>query len=273
MFKLSLVNLFRKQNGQALLIVVLVMVVALTVGLSVASRSITNLRTSQEQASSQKALSAAEAGIEQAMKNQDLAEINGNFEGNAITYKTTIDKIMGDDRFLLNGGYLIAKDSHVYIWTTPYSETTPWQNPWSGTLTVYWGNVSDGCQDAALEITVISGDRTSPTLTRFAYDPCASRRSSNGFSSPTQAPTTIKDRTLWHQVSLPGLTNVYLVSVNPIYTNSYIGALGSTTLPTQGTNFSSVGAASNEEVQRKVAAFQGFPQIPAELFPYTIFSP
>ena len=34
------------QKGQALLIVVLVMVIALTVGLSVASRSITTLRTS-----------------------------------------------------------------------------------------------------------------------------------------------------------------------------------------------------------------------------------
>ncbi len=51
--------MFKNQSGQALLIIVLVMVVALTIGLSVASRTITNLRTSREQASSQKALSAA----------------------------------------------------------------------------------------------------------------------------------------------------------------------------------------------------------------------
>ena len=64
---------FEKQKGQVLLIVVLVMIVALTVGLSLISRSITNLRTSTEEAESQKALAAAEAGIEQALESgQDI---------------------------------------------------------------------------------------------------------------------------------------------------------------------------------------------------------
>ena len=60
---------FQSQKGQALLIVVLAMVVALTVGLSVVSRSITNLKNSQQEIDSQKALSAAEAGVELAIKN------------------------------------------------------------------------------------------------------------------------------------------------------------------------------------------------------------
>jgi len=51
------------QRGQVLLIVVLVMVIALTVGLSVISRSVTTLRTTKESESSQRAFSAAEAGV------------------------------------------------------------------------------------------------------------------------------------------------------------------------------------------------------------------
>ncbi len=51
------------ESGQALLIVVLVMVVVLTMGLSVASRSITNLRIATEQDNSQASFSAVEAGI------------------------------------------------------------------------------------------------------------------------------------------------------------------------------------------------------------------
>jgi Tfp pilus assembly protein PilX len=252
------------------------MVVALTIGLSVASRSIINLRTSQEQAGSQKALSAAEAGVEQAIKainNGQTAIPAGDFEGGNVKYKTDITQVSGADKFLLNGGYSITKDSHVYIWTTSYSETNPWANPWNGNLTIYWGDTNVGCQDAALEISVISGSKTNPTLTKSAYDPCPSRIGSNGFDAVSQNRATIGITELWYQVSLNNLTDVYLVSVNPVYSNSRIGASGSNALPSQGNNISSVGKADNEQIQRKVSAFQGFPQIPAELFPYTIFSP
>ncbi len=43
------------QRGQILLIIILVMVVALTIGLSVVSRSIVTLRTTEEEENSQKA--------------------------------------------------------------------------------------------------------------------------------------------------------------------------------------------------------------------------
>ena len=53
------------QKGQVLLLVVLASVIALTVGLAAISRSITSTRISTEESNSQKALSAAEAGIEE----------------------------------------------------------------------------------------------------------------------------------------------------------------------------------------------------------------
>src|SRR3990167_7914471 len=62
----------RPPAGQILLIVVLAAVVSLTVGLSAISRTITNTRVTTEEANSQKALSAAEAGIEELLSNQSL---------------------------------------------------------------------------------------------------------------------------------------------------------------------------------------------------------
>ena len=47
-----------------LLVVVLTMIVALTVGLSLASRTITNMKISKQNEESQRAFQAAEAGIE-----------------------------------------------------------------------------------------------------------------------------------------------------------------------------------------------------------------
>src|SRR4030042_5773261 len=52
------------KSGQILIFVLLVVVVALAVGLSVASRNITNLRTSTQTGESQRAFSAAEGGVE-----------------------------------------------------------------------------------------------------------------------------------------------------------------------------------------------------------------
>lgn len=52
------------RRGQILILVLLIVVVALAVGLSVAARNITNLRTSAQTEQSQRAFSAAEGGVE-----------------------------------------------------------------------------------------------------------------------------------------------------------------------------------------------------------------
>ncbi len=287
--------IFKKQNGQALLIVVLVMVVALTVGLSVASRSITNLKTSQEQVNSQKALSAAEAGIQQAMTrvNPNVTNFNNvalNSNAN-IQYTTTISQVSGGTTFLVQSGNTqsyVSKDNPADIKVSNFSDVGSWTSAssWTGSLTIYWGDSNDGCgsatKDTAIEVSVISKDTTvTPNkldLDRYAEDFCASARG-NGFDSSKVSLGSYpvgNGITLVFKTTL-SLTNALLVSVNPLYSDSYIAASKSgpadPNLPDQGTNISSVGSADNNNIQRKVTAFQGFPQIPAELFPYTVFSP
>jgi hypothetical protein len=277
MLKNNLFRLFRNQSGQALLIIVLVLVVALTVGLSVASRSITNLRNSQDQASSQKALSAAESGVEQAIKSQSQTPLAGSFTGENTNYTTTISQISGATKFLIHGNNTqineITKGNPVYIPTADYSVSNP--VGWSGTLTIYWGEDSDACKGAALEISVISGTKANPILQRYAYDPCAARRAqNNGFTNSNPALITgTTEFNLQNRVSLP-LASAFLVSVNPLYADTRIGAsIGNTdpVLPSQGADIASTG--TDNQVQRKVFVFQGLPQLPACLFSYTICSP
>lgn len=58
----------KKRNGQVLIVILLAMVISVTIALSVASRSITNIRTATHSEEAQVAYGAAEAGIEQVLK-------------------------------------------------------------------------------------------------------------------------------------------------------------------------------------------------------------
>ena len=88
--------------GQVLILVLLVVVVALAVGLSVASRNITNVRTSTQTEESQKAFSAAEAGIESILS-QGLGSLQegpqdpvtvGGVTANVIVTKSPYDFLL-----------------------------------------------------------------------------------------------------------------------------------------------------------------------------------
>lgn len=257
------------QQGQALLIVVLVMVIGLTVGLSIASKSITSLRSSTDEANSQKALAAAEAGIEQAIKsNASIAD--GSFTNNT-TYDTTVTKVLGTS-FLLNAGNPVLADDGISLWLSDYSADPNliYQNSWSGDLTVSWGNSSDGCSNAAIEIAVISGTKASPVLTRYVFDPCQVRSSVNRFTYLASSGTTISGINFFYKTTI-SISLGLLAKIIPLYTNASMGVTGSTPLPSQGSTITSTGKSGGTE--RKVNVFQGYPEIPSEYFPYNLFSP
>src|SRR5947199_3062644 len=103
-------------RGQMLLIVVLLMVVVLTVGLSAATRTITNIRVSNEEEDSERAFSAAEAGLEQALGRS--SGVSGTLD-NTSTYQTTVAQLSGT-QFVLNNDLPVLKDDAVDIWLSTY---------------------------------------------------------------------------------------------------------------------------------------------------------
>lgn len=265
------------EKGQALLIVVLVMVVALTVGLSIASKTITNLRSSTEEANSQKALAAAEAGIEQAIKTNAIA--NGTFVDTNTSYSTSVTAVSGTS-FLVNGGNPVVQDNGADLWLSDYSSdptklyTT---NLYTGTLTIKWGTSSaDPCANAAIEVVIISGaSRQTATSKRYVYDPCAGRAGSNHFTQAvvlTSPNDKVLDKKFYYQTDTPiPVVSGFIGRIIPLYFNSPVGIVGSAPLPSQGSTITSTGTSGT--TSRKVNVFQGYPEIPSEFFPYNLFSP
>ncbi len=256
------------QNGQVLLIVVLVMVVGLTVALSLASRSIVSLRTSEEEITSQQALSAAEAGIEQVSK-ANKESVNGNFF-NKTTYNASITQVSGNS-FLINGGSVVLKDDSADIWLSQYSTDSAklYANPWSGTLNIYWGKASDGCTQAALEIIVLSGTRASPISKKYALDPCVARSSSNRFSA-ADGGGVVGGKPFPFRTSIE-VKDGLIARVVPLYNETPIGVIANPALPSQGQVITSIGTSGT--ISRKVTVFQGYPTLPSEYFPYGLFVP
>lgn len=277
-------QVLRQDSGQALLVVVLVIVVVLTVGLSLASRSITNLRSSTDEADSQRAFSAAEAGVEQVLKTGSAINTAQDLGNNSQISQVGITTLSGDT-LLLNNGNPIFQDDGADIWLTAYNTDAtklfgndPSSPPWNGTLSIYFGTGATSCQDPALEVIVLSGALPNPrlnlTMQKYAFDACASR--GNNFTTPSTGNYPVDgvngSATFTHKVQI-SITNGIIARVIPLYMAGAIGVNGSS-LPPQGKLITSTGTAglTNQKVVRKVTFFQGYEGLPSEFF-YSLFTP
>lgn len=263
---------FRNEKGQILLIIVLTMVVALTVGLSVASRTVTNLKISKQNEESERAFQAAEAGIEQAIKSIRQSPVDANgvpiaFSNNSsATYdiKTTKGK-----QVLLNGGEDVDQDVGLDVWLSNYPDYS--SSIANTTLTVYWGagqNCSAGSGNsvsAALEVIVLSGAISNPTFTKYVYDACSRVP---GATAPT-AGNIFLNKSFQNQTSIV-VTNGLIAKVIPLYNSSVIGIDSTVDLPSQGSQVDSVGRSG--DTVRKVSFFAAYAQMPPEVFPYSMIS-
>lgn len=279
------VKMRKNQKGQALLVVVLVMVVILTIGLSVAARTIVNLRTSTEEENSERAFSAAEAGLERALISTSTSSITDSSLGNNAKFTADITPISGT-QIPINNGTLISQDSGSDLWMVPHNPdgspnyfSAP---PWSGFFTVYWGRDTTGdCNNAAVEVIVLMGTSASSMSSQhYAFDPCAARRGSNNFQNTGPGGTVGSEPAYLYSARIPAagnLSNVQMARIIPLYHNDYIGVVASANLPEQGRTVSSTGAVgipgNPGETKRKITVFKGWPSLPDEYFQYVVFQP
>jgi hypothetical protein len=262
------------KRGQALLIVVLVIVVALTVGLSISLRTTTNLRIANESESSERAFTAAEAGIERALVSNTSIP-NTAFE-NDTSYQTDVTTLSGA-AFNLNNGFIVRKDQSVDVWLSNYPD---YSSPWSGNLDVNWGRAGDTCSpsessntQAALEVVVISGTLVNPLSSSYLLDPCSPRSSNNNFNFISTAGDTFGGRTYAQKYTIP-VNSGLVMRIIPLYAETFIGVQKGApdpNLPGQGTLITSTGTAEN--TTRKIVSFRGHPTLPTELFPFVFFVP
>lgn len=174
-------SLPRNTSGQVLVITLLVMAVALTIGLSVVSRSITDIKISEQTEEAARAFSAAEAGIEQAIVSGSLDSFGRDFE----TGSFSVNKAgFGDG---LEFAYLnpVEVDKPQTFWLA--DPKTLAEHYDRDRLRVVWGNPgtrSDRNETPALEVSLYYKDGSSYRVARFALDPNSSRASGNSFCDP-----------------------------------------------------------------------------------------
>ena len=259
------------QKGQALIVIIFVLAVALTVGLAVVSRSVTDVGTSTTQEESSRALSAAEAGIEAALAapmNQQynsIGVVGIPYSGNSISIPEPLSA--GESATIFMTGH----DSDGNI-TEGVGEYSP------GSLDLCWGTVSTGSKPA-IEASLYYKIADVYKITRYAYDP----DSRGGFTSAdTNTGSCPSDRSyLYHKTdrsylyhkTISGLpSGKILLRVRLLYngdTAHYVAVSGSSSFPVQGKNITS--EATDGSTTRKIEVFQRYPDL-APMLDSAVFS-
>lgn len=281
-------SLFCRQEGQALLIVVLIMVVTLTSALSIASRTITNVKTSTEEERSQRAFAAAEAGIEKALSTQSD---QFNISIGSSKYDANFIDIVGGTEFVLNNGFPVEANDGVDILLADGFDSQKLPNYATpktySNFIVYWGETGQNCTTnfpAAIEVIVLQGTKANPTASRYVYDPCRAERANNFYS--VGVPGSGAPLGGAFQYRTPGgaeanriiLNSALLARIIPLYKSTKMtvnikhpttGVVGAgELLPSQGQKIESVGTSS--ETIRKIEVLQPYPKLPSEFF-YVLF--
>jgi hypothetical protein len=286
-----------KQSGQILLVVVLTMIVALTVGLSIAARVVTELRLSRQNEESQRAFQAAEAGIQQTLESKTPIGIPVSLENNASFSTTFLDDT--GTVVVVNNGLEVDQAVGADVWLSDYSPTLAglFANPMGGgaavPVTMYWGDPNQtSCTSSgdgvapAIEVVLLKGPLSNPTIQKNIYEAagCAAfNRITNSIEGTTGVYT-------WEGVqfrnSAPltfggsNLSEGLIMKVIPIYNSTVVGFVSNDpdgagpanpfNFPSQGSVVESTGTAG--ETVRKVVYFQSHPQLPLEIFPYSLIS-
>lgn len=252
------------QSGQILLISLLVLSVATTIALSLVSRTATDQNISNEIEESSRALSAAEAGVEAALKSG--AGSNGaQILAPSISYSTTVSSIgsaAGPFLFPQKTG----RNTVETLWLVNHNSdgtlnVTPTYT--SDTIGVCW---SQETTTPALVVTVLykKASDGSYRTAKQAYDPDSTRQSGNqytlaGAAGSNCGQTGYKATVNFTSLGItPASDTIIGLRMRPIYSDSQLGVdTGVIVLPLQGNKIDSSGSIATG-VTRHVIVFQQY---------------
>lgn len=264
----------KRQSGQAIIIILLILAVGLTIGLSIISRSITDIRISQQEEESARAFSVAEAGIEESLKAGAATDVI--IEG--ITAEVSETAQGGGPTFDFGGGKFEEGDIQT-VWLIEHSdgELVPPSFPENGTIAVCWGEGTT----PAIEVTIIYEFGGSFRVARGAYDRDAAIRG-NEFDAPEAAVNANRCGDLDFEkdialgpggLGIPGGSTLYAMRLKLLYNDSPqpLQVWGSSPFPSQGKCFVSRATVKESGITRKVQQCQ-FHKAPPGIFDYVLFS-
>lgn len=268
------------QSGQVLLISLLVLSIATTVALSLISRSTTDVAISTQVTESSRAFSAAEAGIEEALKSG-----TGTAGAQVLTAGVTYNVAKAD----------IGGAAGVYVFPKKVNRATS-ETLWlvnhdgSGQLVeipTYTQPTIDVCwsSETITPAMIVSvAYKTAGGLYRIAkgaYDPNATRAVTNKFSPPTATTggcgagtgTTYKQTVTFGSFTPainPASDTLLMLRLQPVYADASLAVGTEGVLPIQGSKLESTGT-SEGGVARKIVVYGEY-RSPPSIFDSVIYS-
>lgn len=249
-------NNIHVRHGQVLLIAVMLLATVITVVMTITFNSTTETRVAKLEEDSQKALAAAQAGIEAALQQGTSVPIAslGQFNEQGITGNAQVSTITLP--YFISP--LLQKDEQYTFYLANYPTLSP---GWSGAVNISF--VSEGGQCPSLEVTVITG---SGLVQRYVYNTCAPQWIANVDPNATiQTPITLDATTFqWRTRDPISITDGTLMFIKVLGGRTKLGIQNvlSDNLPSQGKTVESE-ARTASGVVKKVQLFQSYPQIPA----------
>lgn len=267
------------QEGQVLLISLLVLSIATTVALSLIGRSTTDVAISNQINESSRAFSAAEAGIEESLKTGIGTNVP-QVLASGVTYtvaKADIGGATGAYIFpkKINSGttetlWLVNHNANGTLAETPTYTATGIDLCWSQETTTPAIIFSVVYKTAGGEYRVAKG----------AYDPDATRALTNKFSGVTSSSggcgagtgTTYKQTVMFDDFAInPALDTLLMLRLQPVYSDTILAVnTGGSSLPLQGAKLESTGV-SGAGVTRKIVVYQQY-RAPQSVFDSVIYS-
>jgi hypothetical protein len=214
-------NKTTNQSGQVGIVIVLIMVVLLTFGLSIASRSTREVALSQQEEESNRVFNAAEAGIERALAT-DL-----NFQGEEFTPDDI--EIPGTDS---NVSYNIRKnrilEARIIEGTTALVQLQSTTNPLPSEVYVDWSRESDcgaALKPASIIVSIYNSTGGTTSVRHLTFAAC-DRNDSIPVAGGGQ-------NGYFKRATIPLGTGDQFMRVKTMYNDSHLRVSGASTLPTQ----------------------------------------
>lgn len=272
-----------QQSGQIVLITLLVLTIATTVALSLVSRTTTDTTITNQIEESSRAFSAAEAGVEEALKSGLGSGGTQVLSGEQASYNVTVASIGGAAgvfefpkktiRGVTETLWLVNHDAGGALIETPtYTDST---------IGVCWSSETTTPAIIATLLYKESSD-DSYRVAKAAFDPDATRAATDNFSSTYTAggcggstATAYKATITFSSLSAtinPATDTLLALRVRPVYSDTKLAIDTGITqvLPLQGNKIDSTGSTAGG-TNRKIVVYQQY-RSPATIFDAAIYS-
>lgn len=263
-----MLSIYKDQKGQTITAVIMIMLIALTIGVSVSTRFIKSLRMTSRTDTSSRAVAVAEAAVER-MLDTDYQVLSDYISfGNCGTTCTL--QIIGADGVIATANVTLSfaggtsEPYPISLRENEVIEVSLEGYPDNDDLNICWDSPGEGELPSVTGI-LIHGTDGNYQADAFAYNSIGSIYGANDFSEATSGSG------YGHCALVNGVTDMVSVRVRSIYNdvNANVVSEAGVDLPSQGILISSIGTVVDTE--RKVEVVLSNPYLPLP-FDYMIYS-